>query len=36
MNYYIIIRGPLASGKSTISEKLAKIIKAKHFAIDRV
>jgi tRNA uridine 5-carbamoylmethylation protein Kti12 len=36
MNYYIIIRGPLGCGKSTISEKLAKIIKAKYFAIDRV
>ncbi|MFH2018892.1 MAG: AAA family ATPase [bacterium] len=34
--YYIIIRGPLGSGKSTISEKLSKMLGAKHFAIDRV
>lgn len=34
--YYIIIRGPLGSGKSTISEKLSKIIGAKYFAIDRI
>jgi len=34
--YYIIIRGPLGSGKSSISEKLSKIIGAKHFTIDRV
>ena len=36
MNYYIIIRGPLGCGKTTISEKLAEIINAKHFAIDRI
>ncbi|MFA6391279.1 MAG: AAA family ATPase [Patescibacteria group bacterium] len=36
MNYYIIIRGPLGCGKSTISEKLTKIIDAKYFAIDRI
>jgi adenylate kinase family enzyme len=36
MSYYIIIRGPLGCGKSTISEKLAKIIDAKYFAIDRI
>ena len=36
MSYYIIIRGPLGSGKSTISEKLAKKINGKHLAIDRI
>lgn len=36
MSYYIIIRGPLGCGKTTISEKLAGIIKAKYFAVDRV
>ena len=36
MVFYIIIRGPLGCGKSTISEKLAEIINAKHIAVDRV
>jgi tRNA uridine 5-carbamoylmethylation protein Kti12 len=36
MSYYIIIRGPLGCGKSTIAETLSKKLKAKHFAIDRV
>jgi adenylate kinase family enzyme len=34
--YYIIIRGPLGCGKSTISKELAKIINAKYFEVDRV
>lgn len=36
MSYYIIIRGPLGSGKSTISEKLASIFNAKYFGLDEV
>jgi predicted kinase len=36
MSYYVIIRGPLGCGKSTISEKLARSIKGEHFSIDRV
>ena len=36
MSYYIIIRGPLGSGKSTISEKLAQLLDAKHVHIDEV
>lgn len=36
MTYYVIIRGPLGCGKSTIAEKLSKHIKAKHVSIDRV
>lgn len=36
MTYYIIIRGPLGCGKSTISEKLSKLLPAKYFAVDRV
>lgn len=35
MSVYIIIRGPLGCGKSTISERIAKILKAKYFAVDR-
>ncbi len=36
MSYYIIIRGPLGSGKSTISEKLASTLDAKYFGLDEV
>ncbi len=36
MSYYIIIRGPLGSGKSTISKKLHSLLNAKLFAVDRV
>src|SRR3990172_2252726 len=36
MSFYVIIRGPLGCGKSTIAESLSKIIKAKYFAVDRV
>lgn len=36
MGFYIIIRGPLGCGKSTISERLSKILNAKYFAVDRI
>jgi len=36
MSFYVIIRGPLGCGKSTISERLSKILNAKYFAVDRV
>lgn len=36
MGYYIIIRGPLGCGKSTISEKLAHILDAKYIGMDEV
>ncbi len=36
MSYYILIRGPLGCGKSTISEEVSKRINGRHFAIDRV
>ena len=36
MAYYVIIRGPLGCGKSTIAKALSKRLKAKHFAIDRI
>ena len=36
MSYYIIIRGPLGSGKSTISEKLAHVLNAKHIHVDEI
>lgn len=36
MSYYLIIRGPLGCGKSTISTKLAEKLNAKYVAVDRV
>jgi len=36
MTYYVIIRGPLGIGKSTISKKLANFINADYFSIDEV
>jgi len=36
MNYYVIIRGPLGCGKTTIAKKLAKILTAKYFDIDKI
>lgn len=35
MSYFVIIRGPLASGKSTLSEWLAKKLMAQHVRIDQ-
>ena len=34
MAYFIIIRGPLGIGKSTVSQRLAKKLKAKYVSID--
>ena len=36
MSFYIIIRGPLGCGKSTIAKKISKILQAKYFAVDMV
>lgn len=36
MSYYIIIRGPLASGKTTITTKLARELDAEHIKIDDI
>jgi predicted kinase len=36
MSYFIIIRGPLGSGKTTIADKVAEKINAKHFDVDKV
>lgn len=36
MSYFVIIRGPLGSGKTTISKKLSKKIDGTHIHVDRV
>ena len=36
MCYYIIIRGPLGVGKSTIARRLAKLLSAKYISMDLV
>ena len=36
MSYFIIVRGPLGIGKSTIAQELTKILGAKYFPIDRI
>ena len=36
MSYYILIRGALGIGKSTISKKLAKILNAEYISMDEV
>ncbi|MFA6547940.1 MAG: AAA family ATPase [Candidatus Magasanikbacteria bacterium] len=36
MNYFIIIRGPLGVGKTTISKKLAEILRAEYVSIDKI
>jgi predicted kinase len=36
MSYFIIIRGPLAVGKSTIAKQLAKNLGAEYISVDKV
>ncbi len=36
MSYYVVIRGPLGIGKSTVAARLAQKIKAQHFFIDNL
>jgi predicted kinase len=36
MSYYVIIRGPLGVGKSTVSRRLARILQAEYISVDRV
>jgi adenylate kinase family enzyme len=36
MSFFIILRGPLGIGKTTIAEKLSKKLKAKHISIDKI
>jgi shikimate kinase len=34
MEYFVIIRGPLGVGKTTIAKRLAKQLNAKYISID--
>jgi len=36
MAYFIIIRGPLGCGKSTIAKKLTKILNAEYISMDKI
>ena len=36
MTYYLIIRGPLGIGKTTIAKSLAEKLGAKHISVDRI
>ena len=36
MSYYIIIRGPLGCGKSTVAKKLSEKLKAEYFEVNRI
>ena len=36
MAFYIVLRGPAGSGKTTISKKLAEIYNAHHINIDKL
>ena len=36
MSFFIVIRGPLGCGKSTLAKKLAKIFHAEYIPIDRI
>lgn len=36
MVFYVIIRGPLGCGKSTIAEKIAKKLHAEYVPVDRI
>jgi len=36
MGYFVIIRGPLGIGKSTLSKKLTKILKGNYISMDKI
>lgn len=36
MSYYVVVRGPLGVGKSTVSARLAEVLGADHILIDRI
>ena len=36
MSYFIIVRGPLGVGKTTIAKKLTKVLHAEYIAVDRI
>lgn len=36
MSYFVIIRGPLGVGKTTVSKKLSSLLDAEYFAVDKI
>jgi predicted kinase len=36
MSYYVILRGPLGVGKTTVSRRLSGVIRAEYISIDRI
>lgn len=34
--FFVIVRGPLGAGKTTLSERLARVLGGQHLAIDRI
>lgn len=36
MSFYVVIRGPLGCGKTTISKRLSQILNAEYFSVDKV
>ncbi len=36
MGFYVVIRGPLGSGKSTLSRRLTRLFGGEHIAIDQI
>lgn len=36
MTYFVIIRGPLGAGKSTVSQRVARAVKGLHIDMDRI
>lgn len=36
MSFYVIIRGPLAVGKTTIAKNIAKTLRARYYGVDKV
>jgi predicted kinase len=36
MSFYVLVRGPLGVGKSTVSKRLARVLRAEYISVDRI